>query len=139
MINYFRLVTTILFALVIGVLMFAAFHYYGKTVAQQSEISVATQAKNQAEFITQTQALSVNIFNIIAGATLDAQKSNSADSEGRQAAIKTAIQADPCAVVLVPAAAANSLLSHYNAIRTSAGNANPSQSATAVPAVSATK
>lgn len=139
MINYFRLITTILFALIVSVLLWAAFHYYGKTISQQSEISVATQAKEQAEFITKTQALAVNIFNTIAGATLDEQKANVAESQERKVIIKTVLQTEPCAVVTVPAAANDQLLSHYNTIRSGAGNTDTSQPASAVSAVSATK
>lgn len=139
MINYFRLITTILLVLIISVLLWAAFHYYGKTITQQSEISVATQAKEQAEFITKTQALSVNIFNTIAGATLDEQKTNVASSQARQVIIKTILQTEPCAVVVVPAAANDQLLTHYNTIRTGAGNADTSQSSPVVSAISATK
>ncbi len=139
MINYFRLITTILFVLIVSVLLWAAFHYYGKTISQQSEISVATQAKNEAEFITKTQALSVNIFNTIAGATLDEQKTNVASSQERQVIIKTVLQTESCAVVAVPAAAADQLLSHYNTIRSGAGNADTSKPSSAVPAVSTAK
>lgn len=137
--NYFRLVATITFALIIGVLLWAAFHYYGKTISQQSEISVATQAKNQAEFITKTQALSVNIFNTIAGATLDEQKTNVASSQARQVIIKTVLQTEPCAVVVVPAAANDQLLTHYNTIRSGAGNTDTSQPSPVVSAISTTK
>jgi hypothetical protein len=139
MINYFRLITTILLVLIISVLLWAAFHYYGKTITQQSEISVATQAKNQAEFITKTQALSVTIFNTIAGATLDEQKTNVASSQARQVIIKTILQTEPCAVVVVPAAANDQLFSHYNSIRSGAGNTDASQPSPVVSAISATK
>lgn len=139
MINYFRLITTILLVLIISVLLWAAFHYYGKTITQQSEISVATQAKEQAEFITKTQALSVNIFNTIAGATLDEQKTNVASSQARQVIIKTILQTEPCAVVVVPAAANDQLLTHYNTIRSGAGNADTSQPSPVVSAISTTK
>lgn len=139
MINYFRLVMTILLVLIIGVLLWAAFHYYGKTISQQAEISVATQAKNEAEFITKTQALSVNIFNTIAGATLDEQKTNVASSQARQVIIKTVLQTEPCAVVVVPAAANDQLLTHYNAIRSGTGNPDTSQPSPVVSAISSTK
>lgn len=139
MINYFRLITTILLVLIISVLLWAAFHYYGKTITQQSEISVATQAKEQAEFITKTQALSVNIFNTIAGATLDEQKTNVASSQARQVIIKTILQTEPCAVVVVPAAANDQLLTHYNTIRSGAGNTDTSKPSPVVSAISTTK
>ncbi|WAT10133.1 hypothetical protein [Rouxiella badensis] len=139
MINKIAVMTTVLILACISLLMFIAFHFYGKTVSQQSEISAANQAKNQAEFITQSQALSVGIFNQIAGATIDDQKSNIAKSQDRQVVIKTVLQTEPCTVVNIPSAAADSLLTHYNAIRTGSGNTNSDKSASAVPAIAATK
>ncbi|MCS3423430.1 hypothetical protein M2403_002031 [Rahnella sp. BIGb0603] len=137
--NWLRISITAAFALTIGVLLWAAFHYYGKTISQQSEISVATQAKNQAEFITKTQALSVTIFNTIAGATLDEQKTNVASSQARQVIIKTVLQTEPCAVVVVPASVNDQLLTHYNSIRSGAGNSDTSQPSPVLPAVASTK
>ena len=139
MINKIAVITTVLILACISLLMFIAFHFYGKTVSQQSEISAANQAKNQAEFITQSQALSVGIFNQIAGATIDDQKSNIAKSQDRQVVIKTVLQTEPCAVVNVPSAANDSLFEHYNAVRAGAGNTNSGKSASAVPAIAATK
>lgn len=127
MINWFRIVITALLFLIIGVLLWAAFHYYGKTISQQSEISAATQAKEQAEFITKAQALTVNTFNTIAGATLDEQKAHAAASEERQVIIKTVLQKEPCAMALVPIAASDQLFSQYNSIRSGSGNTDPSQ------------
>ena len=129
MINYFRLVTTILFALVIGVLLWSAFHYYGKTVAQQSEISVATQAKNQAEFITQTQALTVGIFNTLAGANINAKQTMRNDVATQIVAINKAVQGDPCAIQLVPPAAADSLRRQADSLRASSAAATSGQPA----------
>lgn len=40
--NWLRISITAAFALIISVLLWAAFHYYGKTISQQSEISAAT-------------------------------------------------------------------------------------------------
>ncbi len=135
MINKIAVITTVLILACISLLMFIAFHYYGKTVSQQSELSAANQAKNQAEFITQSQALSVGIFNTIAGATLDEQKTNVTASQDRQVIIKTVLQTQSCAVAAIPDAATEQLLDHYNAVRQGTRNANPGQSAGAVPAV----
>ncbi|MGC6389665.1 hypothetical protein ACMV8I_18670 [Ewingella sp. S1.OA.A_B6] len=139
MVNKIAVALTALILALIAILMWAAFHYYGKTVSQQSEISVATQAKNEAEFITKTQAIAVTTFNTIAGATLNEQKDNVSVSQDRQVIIKTVLQKEQCAVVLIPAAASGSLLSHYNAIRTSASNADTGQPAATMPASAATK
>ncbi|EIC84007.1 hypothetical protein [Serratia sp. M24T3] len=97
------------------------------------------QQKKEAEFITQSQALSVGIFNTIAGATLDAQKTNASASQGRQTIIKTVLETAPCNLVLVPAAATDSLRDHYNAVRQSASNADTGQPAKSVPAVTHAK
>ncbi len=139
MINKIAVALTAIILLIIGLLMWMAFHYYGKTVAQSSSISTLTQQKNEAEFVTQSQALSVSIFNTVAGATLNAQHANTLDSKATQADIKNALANDTCAVVAVPASAADRLLKHYNAIRKSAGNTNTGQSAGGLPAVPATK
>ncbi|TPG62571.1 lysis protein [Ewingella americana] len=42
MVNKTAAVLTVLISALIGALMWAAFHYYGKTISQQKEISVAT-------------------------------------------------------------------------------------------------
>lgn len=139
MLNWFRIVITALLFLVIGILLWAAFHYYGKTISQQSEISVATQAKNQAEFITNSQALSVSIFNTIAGATLNEQHANTLDSQAAQTDIKAALAGDACAPVVVPARANDRVLNRYNAVRQSAGNADTRKPSDFVPAVTTTK
>lgn len=139
MINKIAVITTVLILACISLLMFIAFHFYGKTVSQQSEISAANQAKNQAEFITQSQALSVGIFNQIAGATIDDQKSNIAKSQDRQVVIKTVLQTEPCAVVNIPSAAADSLRDHYNAVREGSNNADTGQPPATVPAIAATR
>lgn len=139
MINWFRVVITALLFLIIGVLLWAAFHYYGKTISQQSEISVANQAKNSAEFTLNAQAQAVSIFNTIAGATLNEQHANTLDSQAAQTDIKDALTGDACAPVVVPARANDRVLDRYNAVHKGAGNADTRQPAPAVRAVTATK
>lgn len=118
-------------ALVLAVmisLVWVAFHFYGKAKDQAGTITTLTQQKNEAEFLSQSQAQTVGIFNTIAGATLNEQKANTATSQERQVIIKTVLKTEPCAVVPVPATAAGGLLDHYNAIRKGAGNADSGQS-----------
>ncbi len=110
--------------ILLSLLVWAALHYHGKSVAQAGTIATLNQQKNEAEFITKSQALSVGIFNQIAGATLDVQKANVSASQNRQVIIKTVLKADTCAVQPVPAAAAGSLLEHYNSIRKGSSNAD---------------
>ncbi|WP_447868795.1 hypothetical protein [Rahnella aceris] len=137
--NWFRITVTALFAITIATLIWVAFHYYGKTISQQQEISVATQAKNSAEFTLNAQALAINIFNTIAGATLNEQHANTLDSQAAQNDIKAALSGDACAPVVVPARANDRVLNRYNAVRKGAGNTDTGQPAGALPAITSTK
>lgn len=139
MFKWARIVITVSSFLIVSVLIWVAFHYYGKTISQQQEISVATQAKNSAEFTLNAQALAINIFNTIAGGTLNEQHANTLDSQAAQNDIKAALAGDACAHVSVPARANDWVLNRYNAVRKGAGNTDTSQSAGAVPAITTTK
>lgn len=92
-------------------------------------MTTLTQLKNEAKFISKSQALSVGIFNQIAGATLNEQKANISASSDRQAIIKTGLEAESRAVVPIPAAVNDSLLEHYNKTRQGARNAHTGQPA----------
>lgn len=139
MINKIAVITTALILAIIGLLLALAFHYYGKTVSQASALTALTQQKNEAEFITKSQALSVGIFNQIAGAALNEQKANASASSDRQTVIKTLLETAPCAVVPIPAAVNDSLLEHYNTIRQGTRNTDTGQPAGAVRSLSAAK
>jgi len=139
MFNWTRIAIVAVLLLIIGILDWVAFHYYGKTISQQQEISVATQAKNSAEFTLNAQSLAINIFNTIAGATLNEQHANTLDSQAAQNNIKAALAGDACAPVVVPARANDRVLDRYNAVRKSAGNTDTSQPAGALPAITSTK
>ncbi len=139
MINKIAVTVTFMILAIIGLLMWMAFHFYGKTVTQMDAISNLTQQKNEAEFVTQTQALSVGIFNQLAGATLNAQKANVSSSQDRQVIIQTVLKTDACALQPVPAAANSSVLQHYNAVRQGSGNANTSKPTSTMPAIASAK
>lgn len=139
MVNKIAVTLTILILTLIGGLIWISFHYYGKTISQQSEISVANQAKNSAEFTLNAQTLAVNIFNAIAGATLDEQQANTLDSQAAQTDIKAALSGDACAPVVVPARANDRLLNRYNAVRKGASNADTRKPTPTVPAVTTTR
>ncbi|CAM3405511.1 hypothetical protein [Rouxiella silvae] len=139
MINKVAVISAIVGVTLLSLLVWAALHYHGKSVVLAGEITTLTKQKNEAEFITKSQALSVGIFNLIAGATLNDQKKNEAASQNRQLIIKTVLQKESCAVVNIPSAASDSLYSHYNAIRSGSGNADTSKSSTAVPTITPAK
>lgn len=129
MINKIAVITTLVILVCISLLLFLTLHFYGKSISQANAMTTLTQQKNEAEFITQSQSLSVGIFNQIAGVTLNDQKTNHGASERRQSIIKTVLEQAPCAVVPVPASANNSLLEHYNQINQSTANAHPGKPA----------
>ncbi|EIC82095.1 hypothetical protein [Serratia sp. M24T3] len=138
MINKTAIILTAVILLIIALLMWAAFHYYGKSVSTADQLTTAVQQKKEAEFITNSQALSVGIFNQIAGATLNDQKTNTSASQGRQTIIKTVLETAPCNLVLVPTAATDSLRDHYNAVRQGAINTDTGKPTAVLPAVPAT-
>lgn len=133
MINRVAVIATFILIAIFGLLAWLAFHYYGKAVSSADSLATAVQQKNEAEFISKSQALAVTTFNTIAGATIERQKSNEAVSQEGQVIIKTVLKTEPCAVVPVPAAVAGSLLDHYNAIRKGASNADTGQPVKPVP------
>jgi len=115
--NWLRISITAAFALIIGVLLWAAFHYYGKTISQQSEIAVATQAKNQAEFVAENQSLTIGIINTLAEANINAKQTMRGDVEAQIVTIQAAIKDDACTDKLVPVAAADSLRRQADGLR----------------------
>lgn len=139
MINKIAVITTLLILACIALLMAVAFHFYGKTVSQAAALTSLTEQRDQAEFITQSQALSVGIFNQIAGATLNEQRTSQTASQQRQTVIKTVLETAPCAVVAVPAAANDSLLNHYNTVRQGSRHANTGKPAGRVSAINPTR
>jgi len=102
-----------MFALIIGV----AFHYYGKTISQQSDISDANQAKNQAEFVAENQSLTIGILNTIAEANINAKQTMRSDVETQIVTIQAAVKDDACAVKPVPVDAADSLRRQADGLR----------------------
>ena len=139
MINKIAVALTAMILLIFSVLLWISFHYYGKTVTQRDSITTLTQQKNEAEFITQTQALTVGIFNTIAQSTLDKQHANTLDAQTAQTDIKAAISGDACSAVVVPARAADRLLAAYNAVRKGSGNTNSGKSSATVSRIGSSK
>ncbi len=137
--NKFAVIATLVLVLIFGVLAWAGFHYYGKYAA---ELITNTNliAENKANTAAvQNQASLTNLFNTISGATLNDQATNTTASQNREVVIQTVIKTEPCAVVVVPAAAADVLLEHYNQLRSSANSTDSGQPNSPVPAVTTTK
>ncbi len=131
--NKIAVAVTAIIALIIGIMGWTAFHYYGKYSEAQTTNAALMQENQANAAAVQNQANLFNLFNTIAGTTLNAQSNNTAAGQDRETVIQTVIKTEPCAVTVVPAAAADVLLKHYNEIRKDAGDADPVQPNSAVP------
>lgn len=122
MINKIAVTLTAIILVIISLLAWSAFHYYGKTISQQSEISVANQAKNQAEFVAENQSLTIGILNTLAEANINAKQTMRNDVETQIVTIQAAIKGDPCTLLPTPVAAADSLRRQADSLRKDSAN-----------------
>ena len=139
MINKIAVITTALIAIMMGALIWLAFHFYGKTVEQEGTIKTVTEQKEQAEFTAKTQATAFNTFNTIAGATSDESAVKRNDSNDAQVIIRKELVTAPCAVVAIPDSANVRLSEHYKAIRSGSTSGDTGKPATTMPAITAAK
>ncbi|WP_170975478.1 hypothetical protein [Martelella alba] len=139
MINKIAVAVTIILVMIFGILAWVAFHYYGKYSSEVTTNATLTKENKSAALVVANQERLVNIFNTIAGATLNEQAKNKSDSQEREVVIQTVLKTEPCAVTIVPAAAATVLLDHYNAIRQNTGAADTGQFDATVSSQPATK
>lgn len=123
MINKAAVIATLVIFGMFALIIWIAFHFYGKTISQQSEISTATQAKNQAEFVAENQSLTIGILNTIAEANINAKQTMRSDVEVQIVTMQTAVKDDACAVKPVPVAAADSLRRQADGLRKDSINA----------------
>ncbi len=123
MLNKAAVIATLVIFGMFALIIWIAFHFYGKTITQQSEISTATQAKNQAEFVAENQSLTIGILNTIAEANINAKQTMRSDVEAQIVTIQAAVKDDACAVKPVPVSAANSLRRQADGLRQDSINA----------------
>ncbi len=137
MINKIAVIASVVLVLLIGSTIYLSLHYYGRYQAQITANATLTQENQANAAAVQNQANLFNLFNTIAGTTLNEQSQNTVAGQGRETVIQTVIKTEPCAITVVPAAAADVLLDHYNQLRESAGNTDTGQPAGALPAAAA--
>lgn len=137
--NKISLILAAVVLLLLGALLFLSFHYYGKYAAEAKANQTLTQQNQAADLAIRSQTQFITLFNTLAGTTLNEQAKNTAASQDRAAVIQTVIKTEPCAVAVVPAAAADVLLRHYRQLRQSAGDADTGQPDGALPAVAAAR
>lgn len=112
------LATIIVGALLIVVSVGSYLGYQYRSNADRAER--AEEQVQQTTAITSNVISAVTLFNRISQAATDEKQQNSEKSTERVVVIKAAVKGKKCAVIAVPAAAADSLRAHRNKIRSGA-------------------
>jgi len=136
MINKVAVVVTILLALLISLLTWAAFHYYGKTTASAVTISQMQSDTAEQTTVIAKQSLDFQKYNDIAATALQNDKQSSATAEVKQVEYRTILKKEPTCALNVPAAISDSLYDYANRLRAGAihpdsGGANGTNSSPA--------
>ncbi len=140
MINKFAVVATIILALLVGAITWAAFHFYGKTTVSAVTISsLQSNVSLQANEID-TQSQQFQDFNNSAATVLQSDQQNGASVEKTQIEYRTVLKTVPTCDLDIPDSIAGGLLSYTNRLRADALNADPgsANSADSSPAATGT-
>ena len=108
----------------IGVLAFFVNHYRDNAITYKDQRDKATVRANTSESITSNVITTMNLIRDISQATQNAKNELSQNGETRIVYIRQALEGDPCANQLVPAAAADSLREYANSLRSGPGGAD---------------
>lgn len=111
-----RLVLAILLVVVVSGLVIATMYFRSLSASMEKERDEAVQQQNSAKAITTNVIAAVRLFNDITEATRSGKQKSMDESEQRIVFIREAVKDDKCAVLPVPAAAADRLRSHRNQI-----------------------
>lgn len=111
----------------VGGLGYSAFHYHGKSVEANRDLTQAKADLDSAEKITGNVISTMNLFNDLAKANEHAKQKNANDSEQVRVVYKTILAKSPCAADVVDRDVADGLYNRANKIRTGPGSANPGQ------------
>jgi len=134
--NWLRVAVTAFAAVFIALMIFLAFHFYGKSVEAKGQVS-QLQSDNalQSETIS-TQAFNFQRANQIAGAAQLYAVQIVGKSQETEIEYRTILKAEPTCALPIPTDIANGLYDYANRLRSSAMYADSSQPVKA--AVSAT-
>lgn len=136
MVNKIAVALTALILAVIAILMWVAFHFYGKLVEADGRIT-QLQSDNDLQTLTiATQSLNFQRSNQIAATADQYAVKITGDSQEREIEYRTILKTEPTCVLPIPADIANGLYDYANRLRASAMYADSSQPVKA--AVSAT-
>lgn len=102
----------------IGVLAFFVNHYRDNAITYKDQRDKATVRADTSEAITNNVITTTNLIRDISQATQNAKNELAQKGETRIVYIRQALEGDPCANQLVPAAAADSLREYAGSLRT---------------------
>ena len=120
-------VTASISALVICIIVclsWAVNHYRDNAIAYKEQRDKATVRADTSEAITRNVITTMNLIRDISQATQNAKNELAKKGETRIVYIRQALEGDPCANQLVPAAAADSLREYQNSLRSGPGGAD---------------
>lgn len=98
--------------------------YRNNAITYKDQRDKAVVRANTSEAITNNVITAMNLIRDISKATQNAKNELAQKGETRIVYIRQALQGDPCANQLVPAAAADSLREYQNSLRSGPGGAD---------------
>ena len=105
-------------------MVWAINHYRGNAITYKDQRDKAVVRADTSEAITNNVITAMNLIRDISQATQNAKNELAQKGEKRIVYIRQALQGDPCANQLVPAAAADSLREYADSLRPGTGVAN---------------
>jgi prophage endopeptidase len=108
---------------VIGVLVFFVNHYRDNAITYKDQRDKAMVRADTSEAITSKVISTMNLIRDISQATQNAKNELAQKGETRIVYIRQALEGDPCANQLVPAAAADSMREYADSLRPGPGSA----------------
>lgn len=108
----------------IGVLAFKVNHYRENAITYKDQRDKATVRANTSEAVTNNVITVMNLIRDISQANQNAKNELAQKGETRIVYIRQALEGDPCANQLVPAAAADSLREYADSLRSGPGGAD---------------
>lgn len=114
----------LLVVMLIGVLAFFVNRYRDNAITYKDQRDKAVVRADTSEAITNNVITAMNLIRDISQATQNAKNELAQKGETRIVYIRQALQGDPCANQLVPAAAADSLREYADSLRSGSGGAD---------------
>ncbi|HED3853075.1 TPA: DUF2570 domain-containing protein [Enterobacter soli] len=111
----------LLVVMLIGVLAFFVNRYRDSAITYKDQRDKAVVRADTSEAITNNVITAMNLIRDISQATQNAKNELAQKGETRIVYIRQALQGDPCANQLVPAAAADSLREYADSLRPGSG------------------